>query len=324
MIHSCEKLSDGQIRKAISLSWQCPDCRCQLESIPAKLMHPSHMDNDLARRCPECGIMFYCGEEKGKLYLPDTNPILFKERLVMSILEDRKTQTRRILRKWREYNFKSIDEKGFGISVFRNEKTGKWVVEDDDGKIIKSPYGGPGDLLYVRENWRIDLIQRSQLDDGLTFGIRYKADNYRTGDLRETTPERSMRYLKQSMKDIEKKFGGIVGSMESIKFPITPVVRWRPSIHQPQSFTRIFLKVFNVRLERLSMINAYDAIQEGIKKVKLDGDTVYETVDPETRFIVHKYSPIKAFMGLWDSVNELRDTSESDPLVWVVFFDVEI
>lgn len=42
MIHSCEKLKDGQIRMAISLSWQCSDCRCQLESIPAKLMHPSH------------------------------------------------------------------------------------------------------------------------------------------------------------------------------------------------------------------------------------------------------------------------------------------
>lgn len=40
--------------------------------------------------------------------------------------------------------------------------------------------------------------------------------------------------------------------------------RWRPSLYMPKEAARIFLKVRNVRVERLQSISHFDAINEGI------------------------------------------------------------
>lgn len=41
-------------------------------------------------------------------------------------------------------------------------------------------------------------------------------------------------------------------------------VKWRPSIHMPKEAARIWLKVTNVRVERLQDISGEDLIKEGI------------------------------------------------------------
>ncbi|WP_418181256.1 hypothetical protein ACNSOL_12170 (plasmid) [Aliarcobacter lanthieri] len=41
-------------------------------------------------------------------------------------------------------------------------------------------------------------------------------------------------------------------------------IKWKPSIHMPKKYARIFLKVTNVRIERLQDISDEDCISEGI------------------------------------------------------------
>lgn len=87
--------------------------------------------------------------------------------MVRKILADSKTQTRRILKrqplKFLEYDYSD----GFKRPVF----------EYPDGKemLPKSPYGWPGDLLWVRENWIWEGV--TSYDDLLPVGeYIYAAD----------------------------------------------------------------------------------------------------------------------------------------------------
>ena len=75
------------------------------------------------------------------------HPILFSTPMVQAILEGRKTQTRRIVKKDIPQNVTTID---------RYNKTGQFTLWDNRrivSQIGESPYGKPGDLLWVRETW---------------------------------------------------------------------------------------------------------------------------------------------------------------------------
>jgi hypothetical protein len=44
-------------------------------------------------------------------------------------------------------------------------------------------------------------------------------------------------------------------------------IKWRPSIHMPRKAARLFLRVMDVRIERLHDISEEDAVAEGIGKI---------------------------------------------------------
>jgi hypothetical protein len=76
---------------------------------------------------------------------------------------------------------------------------------------------------------------------------------------------------------------------------------WRPSIHMPKSAARIWLKVTDVKVERLRDISQEDAVAEGVKA-----------------------SPpfaIGYFKNLWESINGAASWN-ANPWVWVVEFEV--
>jgi uncharacterized protein YhfF len=79
-------------------------------------------------------------------------PILFSGEMVRAILDGRKTQTRRVIKPQPESVRKSV--------FFESG------IETNHGYEIKSPYGQPGDPLWVREAFIYD-----------TNGIYYRADN---------------------------------------------------------------------------------------------------------------------------------------------------
>ena len=82
--------------------------------------------------------------------------------------------------------------------------------------------------------------------------------------------------------------------------------RWRPSIHMPREAARIFLKITDVRVERLQDITDEDVLSEGFK---MDNPAIF----------LKGYQG--AFQGLWDSLNAKRGYSwESNPWVWVYSF----
>lgn len=123
------------------------------------------------------------------------------------------------------------------------------------------------------------------------------------------------------------------------------VERWRPSIHMPREAARIFLKVTDVRVERLQEIDGLGSFDEGavapmpkgcLPPQKPDGydgwsegkrndwlrsmarATYISKLEFQNRLI-------KAFRNTWDSTIKLKDLPTygwvADPWVWVIEFE---
>ncbi len=97
-------------------------------------------------------------------------------------------------------------------------------------------------------------------------------------------------------------------------------LRWRPSIHMPKEAARLFLRVTDVRVERLQDITEAGAFAEGVKDP-------YNYQNPEwydQRNLTTSYSR-DAFAGLWDSTIKKADLSlygwDANPWVWVIEFE---
>ena len=84
---------------------------------------------------------------------------------------------------------------------------------------------------------------------------------------------------------------------------------WHPSIHMPKEAARIFLRVTDVRAERLQDMFASDVSNEGIYF------TCHKTAD----------EMIKAFSQLWDTTVKKADRDKygwaANPWVWVITFE---
>ena len=85
--------------------------------------------------------------------------------------------------------------------------------------------------------------------------------------------------------------------------------KWKPSIHMPKEAARIWLKVTDVRVERLQDITPKQAGQEGVQW-ETDNSGLYR------RFQFHK---------LWDSTIKKQDLDKygwnANPWVWVIEFE---
>lgn len=93
-------------------------------------------------------------------------PILFSSEMVRSILEGRKTQTRRFF-KVNKQLITANDE-----NVFFDTEIGEAVYSSKSGQSWwKSPYGDVGDVLWVREAFYEPLVLK-----GLDEKYFYKAD----------------------------------------------------------------------------------------------------------------------------------------------------
>ena len=87
---------------------------------------------------------------------------------------------------------------------------------------------------------------------------------------------------------------------------------WRPSIHMPKEAARIFLRVTDVRLERLQDMQLEDFIAEGVR-----GESIMESDDLNYRF---------NFVNLWNSTIKKEQYGicswSANPYVWVIEFEV--
>jgi hypothetical protein len=155
-----------------------------------------------------------------------------------------------------------------------------------------SPYGQPGDHLWVRETWAtsksLDYVKPSSLAAGAP--IEYAAN----------------RCLTMS--------GGMLPDRG----------KWRPSIFMPRWASRITLEVTGVRVERVQDISAVDAIAEGIRIEKgsgmIEGEDCY-MMTTNSGYMRGPGGAIAAFRNLWDSINDARGFGWNvNPLVWVVEF----
>lgn len=215
--------------------------------------------------------------------------ILFNTEMVRAILDGRKTCTRRLVEP-------QPDEKhsyplGFVTDSTEKKEIGCFGFGTDeyDGSIqyVKLPYRyAPGDILYVRETWE-----------------RFECWNCE-GDERGNCP-------KELQKRVFDKTCGCY--MYRATDEIYGDARWHPSIHMPKEAAHIWLKVTDVRVERLQEINAESALAEGADKyVHTNGE-------------LDENMTITSFIGIWNSTIKKSDLDRYDwdanPWVWVIEFE---
>jgi hypothetical protein len=96
---------------------------------------------------------------------------------------------------------------------------------------------------------------------------------------------------------------------------------WKPSIFMPKDAARIWLKIINIRVERLNDISDEDAKNEGIKLSEHSSENVdlwYRYDDGSFSFL-----PQTSFRTLWESING-KDSWNNNPWVWVIeFYHIE-
>lgn len=204
-------------------------------------------------------------------------PTLFNTEMVQAILEGRKTSTRRPVKRTPSND----DPCGYGFWKEYNERDSRWYIKDYthsccwftlEEYMSKWSKYHVGDILYVRETW----CQSTEIEpDYGKQEYHYKA-----------TPDD---FIKQSPQGF---------------------VKWKPSIHMPKEAARIFLKVTDIRIERIMATTAGDCKKEGIK---LD----YDITD-----IWSADSYIDEFKKLWDSIySKQGDGWNENPWVWVIEFE---
>lgn len=224
-------------------------------------------------------------------------PILFNTEMVKAILEGRKTQTRRVVKpqppEW-SWSIRKWDADCVNVSFNNNREY--WV---------KTPYGQPGDLLWVREAWRV-----RSWHEGEPIEIEYKDGATRDESSDGSEPNIEDWYERmwiQCAEDCEKAKIPLSKETEIYEFGDRDLcTRWRPSIHIPRWCSRITLRVKDVRVERVQEISEEAAITEGFPR-----DEWFD-----------RYA-LDWFETLWDSINGKRGFGwESNPWVWVVEFEV--
>ena len=143
-------------------------------------------------------------------------------------------------------------------------------------KPIKCPYGKPGDRLWVRETFCVWSYDNND--------VWYKA-----------SPISSQGWHNETLKNNGKK--------------------WKPSIHMPKKYARIWLEIVGVRVERVQDISDVDAMAEGVKS----NICLASLEEPDYREeIGYRY----AFSVLWDSINGKKEGCSwaDNPWVWIVEF----
>jgi hypothetical protein len=221
-------------------------------------------------------------------------PILFSGPMVRALLEGRKTQTRRVIAQQPANGWDFDVPPQFGRIASPHPKKGRFGVfirlgigtDFQSFDLIPSPYGMPGDRLWVRETCRAD-----ELDSGHD-GVRYPADG-------------AFRPIEDSLDAATRWIG--LNAYRGQKGATVP------AIHMPRWASRITLEITGVRAERLQSITESDARAEGvtIEEHHMHG------------YCAGSYRPpsIRAFHYLWDSLNAARGHGWNvNPWVWVVEF----
>lgn len=221
-------------------------------------------------------------------------PILFNTEMVRAILDGRKTCTRRICKDANEYtvpdmDFYNADKRTYAVHNFADKEQMEQLSTAERTCPIC-----PGDILYVRETvWQkigyyLDI-------DGETKPSWYNEFKYVASDEK---PETGWNYS------------------------------WakRPSIHMPKEAARIWLKVTDVRVERLQEITEEQACMEGTDpwdEVCYENNGWHPTFsDPDSG---GDPNMVDGFHKLWNSTIKKSDLDrygwDANPWVWVISFE---
>ena len=218
-------------------------------------------------------------------------PILFNTEMVRAYLDGRKTCTRRICKDANEYtvpdmDFYNADRRTYAVHNYANkEHTEQLSIAERTCSIC------PGDILYVRETWE-----------------RFECWNCE-GDESGNCP-------KEPKKSVLDKTCGCY--MYRATDEINGDAKWHPSIHMPKEAARIWLKVTNVRVERLQEITEDGAKAEGA----IDNRGFIHSSENEYDRI---HTAREHFIEIWNRTIKKSDLDrygwDANPWVWVIEFE---
>ena len=204
-------------------------------------------------------------------------PILFNTEMVRAILDGRKTCTRRICKDANEYtvpdmDFYNADRRTYAVHNFADKEQMEQLSTAERTCPIC-----PGDILYVRETWE-------HFDCCCCEG-----------------DEHGNCYQEPQQNVLNKSYGCY---MYRATDEIYGDAKWHPSIHMPKEAARIWLKVTDVRVERLQDMTDDDAEAEGCFDYT---------------------STALGFPDVWDSTIKKSDLDsygwDANPWVWVIEFE---
>ena len=213
-------------------------------------------------------------------------PILFNTEMVRAILYGRKTVTRRALK----HPFE-VHSNGFITKPKGNERLCPY-----------EPLYQPGDILYVRETWA--FIPCIGCDGRCNRGQAMNCYDLQAVEYADGS----------SISDGCFVYRTDYGDTEDDSFPPS-MFKWRPSIHMPKQAARIWLKVTDVRVERLWEMNTGDFLTEGV----VIRPEAYN--DPENAYQQAR----AAFIDIWDPTIKQADHGKyswaANPWVWAIEFE---
>ena len=205
-------------------------------------------------------------------------PILFNTEMIRAILDRRKSCTRRIV---------NPQPQGRLCYTFAGGDCGTW------GYPSKTAYENWGDEYKLPEDITDEELKRRWNPPYHTDDILYVRETWRKG---------LERYIyRADYSDTEKFYRG--GKEIEMK--------WHPSIHMPKEAARIWLKVTDVRVERLQEITSKQICKEG--------------VEVEEPYVLNGEEKRYAFSNLWNSTIKKSDLDRygwnANPWVWVIDFE---
>lgn len=222
-------------------------------------------------------------------------PILFNTEMVRAILDGRKTCARRVIKPQPQsrlcYTYAGSHKGCIGKWTYPNKGAHEFLGEE-----YKLPENIKDEELSKRWNppYHTDdiLYVRETWSEGYEEGTYI----YRASDKLADLPT-----FKESSKLI-----------------------YHPSIHMPKEAARIWLKVTNVRVERLQDITPKGAESEGVGNLFYDdigyGEKNYGT-EVDTEYGIAK----EQFAWLWESTIKKSDLDrygwDANPWVWIIEFE---
>lgn len=217
-------------------------------------------------------------------------PILMTGPLVRATLDGRKTQTRRVAKRFADIDGRWAD------AVHPDGAGAGWIGWHTNGRRapdaaatqrrypgaegVLCPYGKPGDLLYVRETWQVRGLLWSMLNQS---GMKPS----------EIAPGLEPRTNVAYRADGEASPGGAA---------------WKPSILMPKAAARLWLRIESIGVEQVQSITDKDIAAEGVEPIVHHG---------------HGLNYRTPFARLWDDIYGSGDCAwDRNPWVWVVTYSV--
>lgn len=208
-------------------------------------------------------------------------PILFNTEMVQAIQDDRKINTRRCIKGVsNDYYFDNIDIDPCICFDGDLDKT----------KDLKGTYAWFSHSEYAPE---FTILKKSPYQIGDVLYVRETWQLLPSG-FDEIPPE--MNYIYKATDELSDE-----------------CTKWRPSIHMPKETARIFLKVTDVRVERLQDMRLIDFTNEGIVS------------NPAGGFLNQKCRALAQFKVLWNSTIKKQDLDKygwnANPWIFVYEFE---